>query len=110
MKYQTVLEISINTIERMETAATDIFVRQVIGTNMGRLRSERNISQSKLAQMIEMNRAHLNQIEGGKQNFSMDKLVKIADGLDVPLTEFFAGLEDASPSRIAADKSTTAEE
>lgn len=60
--------------------------------------------------MVEMNRSHLNQIEGGKQNFSMDKLVRIADGLDVPLTDFFVGLESGSPSSIAAAKLPSTEE
>lgn len=72
----------------------------MIGANAGRLRSERRISQSELARMLEVNRSHINQFEAGKQNVSIDYLVKIADGLDVSVVEFFSGLGGASPRRI----------
>lgn len=50
--------------------------------------------------MLEVNRSHINQFEAGKQNVSIDYLVKIADGLDVSVVEFFSGLGGASPRRI----------
>lgn len=84
----------------MNTNEANIYVRKVIGANAGRLRSERRISQSELARMLEVNRSHINQFEAGKQNVSIDYLVKIADGLDVSVVEFFSGLGGASPRRI----------
>lgn len=84
----------------MRTDEACIFVRRVVGANAGRLRAERNISQSELARMVEVNRSHVNQFEAGKQNISIDYLVKLADGLDVPISDFFGGLESDAPHRL----------
>lgn len=84
----------------MKTEAVNIFVRRTVGANAARLREARGISQAALARMVEVNRSHVNQFEAGKQNISVDYLVKLADGLDVPVAEFFSGLEGSSPSRL----------
>ena len=81
----------------MDTGDACKFVRARVGSNVGRLCHEKRLSQSKLAAMTGVDRSHLNQLIGGKHNVSLDKLVKIADGLGVPLTDLFFGLEGASP-------------
>lgn len=88
---------ALGSLERMDTNATCTFVRQKVGMRIRELCSEKNLSQSKLAAMISMDRSHLNQLIGGKSNVTLDVLVKIADGLGVPLTELFFGLGDAAP-------------
>lgn len=50
--------------------------------------------------MIGMNRTYLSDLENEKGNVTVDILVKIADGLDVPITALFAGLEDAPPRKL----------
>ena len=47
-----------------------------------------------------MDRSHLNQLIGGKSNVTLDVLVKIADGLGVPLTDLFFGLGDVPPHQL----------
>lgn len=81
----------------MDTAEACKFVRACVGSNVGRLCREKGLSQSRLAAMIGVDRSHLNQLIVGKSNVSLDVLVKIADGLDVPLTDLFFGLGDAAP-------------
>lgn len=88
----------------MKTGEVNIFVRKTVGANVARLRAERGISQSGLARMVEMNRSYINQFESGKQNISVDYLVKLADGLDVPVAEFFSGLGGLSPSKLAGNE------
>lgn len=92
----------INTIGCMKTDATNTYVRKVLGVTVGRLRLEQGLSQSRLADMVDLDRSRINQFEGGKENVSLDYLVKIADGLDVPISDFFVGLSDASPHELAA--------
>ena len=75
-------------------------VRTVIGINVGTIRKQRGISQTKLAETISVHRSYINQLEGGKENVSVDILVKIADGLDVPLAQLFAGLDIDPPYRL----------
>ena len=94
----------------MDIEMTCEFVCREVGANVGRLRNERDISQAQLARMIGVNRPNLCNFENGRQNVSIDYLVKIAEGLDVPLVEFFAGLENARPSECAAVRVTDAGE
>lgn len=53
-----------------------------------------------LSQMVGMNRSYLNELVAGKANPSLDKLVKIADALEVPITELFAGVDRETPRRL----------
>lgn len=78
-----------------------VFVRRIIGANIARMRDEMGISQSEFARRFSIDRSHLNLIESGRQNASIYALVKIADGLDVPLTKLFVGLEGNTPYRLA---------
>ena len=48
--------------------------------------------------MVGINRSNLSDIENARVNVSIGILVKIADGLDVPITALFAGLEDKPPN------------
>ena len=84
----------------MDTSAPCKFVRTKVGERIGELCKEKRLSQSKLSAMISMDRSHLNQLIGGKSNVTLDVLVKIADGLDVPLTELFFGLGDVPPHQL----------
>lgn len=84
----------------MKHDAANNLVRHIIGFNIRMLRDRAGHNQTRFAEMVGINRSYLNQIEQGKMNASVDKLVLIADGLDVPLTELFKGLEDAAPSRL----------
>lgn len=78
------------------------FVRRQVGKNVEAIRSSRDVSQSLLAKMIGVDRSHINRLENARNNVSLDILVKIADGLDVPITDFFEGL-DGEPPRCLAD-------
>ena len=87
----------------MKHDETSRLVKRVIGFNIKSLREHSRQSQSKFAEMIGMNRSYLNQIEGGKKNASVSILVKIANGLDVPLTALFKGLDSHAPNRLPVD-------
>lgn len=86
----------------MNNDEASILIRKQIGVNVGRLRNERNISQSELARITSVNRCHINRLENGHCNVSIDILVKIADGLDVPLARLFAGLDVCAPRNLPA--------
>lgn len=67
-------------------------------------------SQTFAAERSGIDRSALNKFEVGKFNPSLEWLCKLADGLDVPVVEFFSGLEDARPSECAAVLMTDAGE
>jgi transcriptional regulator with XRE-family HTH domain len=63
------------------------------------LRTERGLSQAKLAVMADMDPATLNRLERGTGNPNLKTLQRIADALDISVAEL---LEDVSPKARAA--------
>ena len=60
-----------------------------IGNRIRELRSRTGLSQEKFAQKIGMDRTYFASVELGKRNISIGNIEKIANGLDVTLSEFF---------------------
>ncbi len=54
--------------------------------------SKTGLSQEKFALKIEMDRTYYASVEAGKRNIAIVNIKKIADGLDVSLSELFNGL------------------
>lgn len=65
-----------------------------LGVLIRRLRMERGISQAGLAQAAGLERAYTGMVERGEVNISVRTALKIARGLDLTLSDFFAALED----------------
>lgn len=64
-------------------------VQTVLGRRIQELRTRKNYSQTYVAKLTGLNRAHLSAIENGHQNISLDSLIKIALCLDARLSELF---------------------
>jgi transcriptional regulator with XRE-family HTH domain len=54
-----------------------------LGKRIKALREERGISQEKLADLADIHRNYISQIEGGKRNLSFYNVVKVARALRV---------------------------
>lgn len=67
-------------------------IQKQLGQRIQMLRKERDISQEKFALQIEMDRTYLASVEAGKRNVSICNIKKIADGLNVSLSELFEGI------------------
>lgn len=61
--------------------------RMMLGDAIRKQRSEKNLSQEKLAIMAGTSKAHIWRIEKGYIGVSIDKLIEIADALGVPTRE-----------------------
>ena len=68
--------------------------RTIIGRQIRVLRERKGLTLNQLALMIGTERSYLGKIEAGKINTSIDKLEKIAKGLDMTIFEFFDSLHD----------------
>jgi transcriptional regulator with XRE-family HTH domain len=64
-----------------------------LGNRIKELRSNIGLSQKKFALKIGMDRTYYSSVENGKRNISIVNLKKIADGLEVSLSELFKGIE-----------------
>ena len=85
----------------MDTRETCIFVRKQVGEAILRCCAERGYNQSQLAAIASIDRSHLNQFILGRENASLDMLVRIADSLDVPLASLFYDLDRLPPNKLA---------
>lgn len=90
-------------IVRMDTGEPCTYVRTVVGANVAALCAGGRLNQRVLSQMTGMNRSYLNELICGKVNPSLDKLVKLADAFEVPITELFLGIDHDAPSELTID-------
>ncbi|OQQ91998.1 transcriptional regulator [Ligilactobacillus salivarius] len=63
-----------------------------LGNRIRELRTLTGLSQEKFALKIEMDRTYFASVEAGKRNISIINIKKIADGLNVSLSELFQDL------------------
>lgn len=67
----------------------------VIGSRIEKLRIERGLSQQQLGWRVDMTRAAISNMEGGRQRIMIHVLVKIAAALEVPTADL---LPDTVPT------------
>lgn len=61
--------------------------RQAIGTNIRAAREVQKYSQEKLGQLVDLDRKTINRIEQGAHAALIDHLIRIAQALEVPLSD-----------------------
>ncbi len=59
------------------------------GIRIKELRLEKNLSQEKLAEIADLHRTYINLIESGKRNISLRNIEKLANALDVNISNLF---------------------
>ena len=67
-------------------------ITEDLGKRIRELRQKTGLSQEKFALKISMDRTYFASVEAGKRNIAICNIKKIADGLDVTLSELFEGL------------------
>ncbi len=65
-------------------------INERVGLNIRTLREERGLSQEKLAELADLHRAYIGQIERGEKNIGLQNLERIAKALRV-------GIKDLMP-------------
>ena len=73
--------------------------RALLAWNLRRLRSERGVSQERLAADTGVDRAYVSELERGLGNASVDLLDRLAVTLGAAIGEFFIVPEDGAPGR-----------
>lgn len=69
-----------------------IIVTIELGNRIRELRHQIGLSQEKFALKIGMDRTYFASVEAGKRNIAIFNIKKIADGLNVSLSELFKGI------------------
>lgn len=72
---------------------------QQFGLHVRALRQSQNLSQEELAEKANMHRTYIGMIERGERNPALLNLIRLAQALDVPLTELvnFSHKENHEP-------------
>lgn len=64
-------------------------LKKLFGARLKSIRESRGFTQDQLAEKAEMNPIYLSKIEGGKENPTLNLLIKVSIALDVDLWELF---------------------
>ncbi len=64
-------------------------IKKKFGKNLKRLRLEKGISQESLALSADLDRTYIPSIEKGERNVSITVVEKLANTLNVSISEFF---------------------
>ncbi len=74
-----------------ENSYNDEYYYTLVRNNIKKLRKEKKMTQQNLADMTDLSREYVCDIENEKRNkhFTIAVLGRIADALQVPITEFF---------------------
>lgn len=67
-------------------------ITKKLGARIKELRNKTGMSQEKFALSIEMDRTYFASVEAGRRNIAICNIKKIADGLNVSLSDLFKGL------------------
>lgn len=67
-------------------------ITKALGDRIKHLRKNTGLSQEKFALKIGMDRTYFASVEAGRRNISICNIKKIADGLDISLSELFKNL------------------
>lgn len=73
----------------MDNETPEMRVRQLRNEIRAR-RLEQGLSQTKLALMINSGQSYIYRVESGRVKVGIDKLIKIADALDIPVRDLIA--------------------
>jgi transcriptional regulator with XRE-family HTH domain len=75
------------------TRTKQIDAKSLFGSAVRKFRHEKKISQEKLAELAEIHRTYIGDVERGIRNISLANMVKIASALGVPLSRLIAEME-----------------
>ncbi|MDR2874599.1 MAG: helix-turn-helix transcriptional regulator, partial [Methylobacillus sp.] len=76
-----------------ENQQIDLQLRERIATNLKRLRSERGLSQERMAELADFHRTYISQLERCVTNISIDGLGRIARALEIDVVELLQPVE-----------------
>lgn len=74
-------------------------ILRLFGERLRELRTERNLSQERLAELAGLDRNYIGQIERAERNVALVNIVRIAQALEVEPGELFVAFRVGHPSR-----------
>lgn len=73
--------------------------RKKFGSRVRALRKARGYSQEAFAHECNIHRTYMGDVERGERNIALDNIVKIANALDIELSDLFLGITKSTKIR-----------
>lgn len=73
-------------------------ISKLIGQRIRNYRTQKNLSQEKLAEAAGCHHTYIGQVERGEKNATLESIEKIASALNIPLSQLFEKLGDGEIS------------
>ncbi len=74
-------------------------LKEMIGSRIKDIRNKKGITQEQLSESVGINPKYLSSIERGKENPTLNILLKLAQSLDVNLDEIFSSVQIEDPEK-----------
>lgn len=75
---------------------------KLVGARIRLLRLERNLAQNDVAEKIGISQAHLSNIEKGRNNITLENLLRLHEVLGCSVASFFVDIDGTAP-KVQAD-------
>ena len=77
-------------------------IAKIIGQRIRNYRTQKGLSQEKLAELAACHPTYIGQLERGEKNATLESVEKIASAMDISLSELFDKLGKSGGDNIAA--------
>lgn len=77
-------------------------IAKIIGQRIRNYRTQKGLSQEKLAELAGCHPTYIGQLERGEKNATLESVEKIASAMDISLSELFDKLGKSDGNNIAA--------
>ena len=77
-------------------------IAKIIGQRIRNYRTQKGLSQEKLAELAGCHPTYIGQLERGEKNATLESVEKIASAMDISLSELFDKLGKSGNNNIAA--------
>ena len=68
---------------------------RLVGARIRLLRLEKSLAQNEVAAQVGISQAHLSNIEKGRNNITLENLLKLHEVLQCPMSSFFVDIDGA---------------
>jgi len=97
---ETIIEEQKVKIARMYDIPEDVLeLKELIGSRIQEIRNKKGITQDQLSEKVGISAKYLSSIERGKENPTLNTILKLAQSLDVKPDHFFIHLEIEDPAK-----------
>lgn len=74
-------------------------IKKMIGARIKEIRKKKRLTQGQLSEKMGINPKYLSGIERGAENPTLNTLIKLAQSLDIEISEIFSSLQTEDPAK-----------